>query len=374
MLVLLCISLIAQDVATQVFSENDWKVIRSLSPAVIQLDTTNAFANSKEAAMLGQHLFFDKRLSSNGEVSCATCHIPEKYFTDGLSVSEGIKPLERNSTTLLNAAHQRWFFWDGRTDTLWGQPIETIEHPDEMNSGRTDVLRIIKQDDILHKQWERVFGAMNAQTEDQNTAMLAKSIAAYITQLSAIDAPFDAFVRGDNSAISESAKRGLHFFITDGGCLRCHFGPWFTDGSFHSVGVPPLNGGPLKDSGRYGAIDQLKRAEFGAGSEFSDDKDGMRATITKHIAKRKDDWGAFRTPSLRNVAKTPPFMHAGQLTTLDDVIEHYSTLENFVSADHHRETILVPLNMTELQKKDLIAFLESLTAPLPDDALLKDPR
>ena len=374
MLVLLCISLIAQDVATQVFSENDWKVIRSLSPAVIQLDTTNAFANSKEAAMLGQHLFFDKRLSSNGEVSCATCHIPEKYFTDGLSVSEGIKPLERNSTTLLNAAHQRWFFWDGRTDTLWGQPIETIEHPDEMNSGRTDVLRIIKQDDILHKQWERVFGAMNAQTEDQNTAMLAKSIAAYITQLSAIDAPFDAFVRGDNSAISESAKRGLHFIITDGGCLRCHFGPWFTDGSFHSVGVPPLNGGPLKDSGRYGAIDQLKRAEFGAGSEFSDDKDGMRATITKHIAKRKDDWGAFRTPSLRNVAKTPPFMHAGQLTTLDDVIEHYSTLENFVSADHHRETILVPLNMTELQKKDLIAFLESLTAPLPDDALLKDPR
>ena len=374
MLVLLCISLIAQDVAAQAFSENDWKVIRSLSPAVIKLDTTNAFANSKEAAMLGQHLFFDKRLSSNGEVSCATCHIPEKYFTDGLSVSQGIKPLKRNSTTLLNAAHQRWFFWDGRTDTLWGQPIETIEHPDEMNSGRTDVLRIIKQDDILHKQWERVFGAMNAQTEDQNTAMLAKSIAAYITQLSAIDAPFDAFVRGDNSAISESAKRGLHFFITDGGCLRCHFGPWFTDGSFHSVGVPPLNGGPLKDSGRYGAIDQLKRAEFGAGSEFSDDKDGMRATITKHIAKRKDDWGAFRTPSLRNVAKTPPFMHAGQLTTLDDVIEHYSTLENFVSADHHRETILVPLNMTELQKKDLIAFLESLTAPLPDDALLKDPR
>ena len=130
MLVLLCISLIAQDVAAQAFSENDWKVIRSLSPAVIQLDTTNALANSKEAAMLGQHLFFDKRLSSNGEVSCATCHIPEKYFTDGLSVSQGIKPLKRNSTTLLNAAHQRWFFWDGRTDTLWGQPIETIEHPD----------------------------------------------------------------------------------------------------------------------------------------------------------------------------------------------------------------------------------------------------
>ena len=374
MLALLCISLFAQEIGAQTFSENEWKVIHSLSPSVVQTDTTNAFEASEEAALLGQHLFFDKRLSSNGEISCATCHIPEQYFTDGLSVSQGIKPLERNTTTLLNAAHQRWFFWDGRTDTLWGQPIETLEHPSEMNLDRSEVLSVIGKDDVMNQQWERVFGAMETQSKDENAAKLSKSIAAYITKLSAKDAPFDAFVKGDKSAISESAKRGLHFFITDGGCLRCHFGPWFTDGSFHSVGVPPLNGGPLKDSGRYEAIDQLKQSEFGAGSEFSDDKDGMRATITKHIAKRKDDWGAFRTPSLRNVAKTPPFMHAGQLATLNDVIEHYSTLEKFVSADHHRETILVPLNMTELQKKDLKAFLESLTAPLPDDALLKDPR
>lgn len=374
MLTLLCISLIAQDVGAQSFSESEWQIIRSLSPAVLQKDATNGFETNKEAATLGQHLFFDKRLSSNGEVSCATCHIPEKYFTDGLSVSQGIKPLDRNAPSVLNAAHQRWFFWDGRTDTLWGQPIQTIEHPSEMNMSRSEALSIIQQDDVLHKQWNNVFGAMESRSEDENAAMLSKSIAAYITSLSAANAPFDAFVNGDNSAISESAKRGLHFFITDGGCLRCHFGPWFTDGSFHSVGVPPLNGGPLKDSGRYGAIDQLKQAEFGAGSEFSEDKNGMRATITKHIAKRKDDWGAFRTPSLRNVAKTSPFMHAGQLATLDEVIEHYSTLENFVSADHHRETILIPLNMTEQQKEDLKAFLKTLTAPLPDEALLTDPR
>ena len=374
MLALLCISLIAQDVSAQSFSENEWKVIRSLSPAVIQKDTTNAFETNKEAAILGQHLFFEKRLSSNGEVSCATCHIPEKYFTDGLSVAQGIKPLERNTPTVLNSAHQRWFFWDGRTDALWGQPVQTIEHPSEMNMSRMNALEVIQKDELLSTQWTSVFGTMDPQAVDANAMKMAKAIAAYITQLVATDSPFDLFVGGDKDAITESAKRGLRFFISDGGCLRCHFGPWFTDGSFHSVGIPPLNGGPLTDSGRYGAIDSLKQTEFGAGSKFSDDKDSVRASITKHIAKRKDDWGAFKTPSLRNVAQTQPYMHAGQLATLDDVIEHYSTLDNFVSADHHRETILVPLNMTSRQKTDLKNFLKTLTAPLPDDALLKDPR
>ena len=235
-------------------------------------------------------------------------------------------------------------------------------------------MELIQKDELLSTQWTTVFGTMDPQAVDANAVKMAKAIAAYITQLVATDSPFDLFVGGDKNAISESAKRGLRFFISDGGCLRCHFGPWFTDGSFHSVGIPPLNGGPLTDSGRYGAIDSLKQTEFGAGSKFSDDKDSVRASITKHIAKRKDDWGAFRTPSLRNVAQTQPYMHAGQLATLDDVIEHYSTLDNFVSADHHRETILVPLNMTSRHKTDLKNFLKTLTAPLPDDEHLKDPR
>ena len=105
------------------------------------------------------------------------------------------------------------------------------------------------------------------------------------------------------------------------------------------------------DSGRAGAIDKLTKAQFTASGIHSDDRDGVRATISKHIAKRREDWGSFRTPSLRNVAKTPPYMHAGQLETLDDVLEHYSTLENFVSADHHRETILEPLQLTQQQKR-----------------------
>jgi cytochrome c peroxidase len=116
----------------------------------------------------------------------------------------------------------------------------------------------------------------------------------------------------------------------------------------------------------------LKKSQFTAGSQHSDDPNGLKATLTQHIAQRREDWGAFRTPSLRNVSKTAPYMHAGQLNTLEDVVDHYSTLENFVSADHHRETILEPLNLSEQQKRDLIAFLETLTAPLPDDSLLRE--
>jgi cytochrome c peroxidase len=247
-----------------------------------------------------------------------------------------------------------------------------MEHPDEMNLPREHAVAIIAEDDLLSSQWGHAFGEIKLEEVDENAAKIAKSLASYITKLDASHAPFDDFVAGNKDAISPSAQRGLKYFITDGGCLRCHFGPWFSDGAFHSVGVGPLGGGPLRDGGRATAIDILKKSQFTAGSQHSDDPNGLKATLTQHIAQRREDWGAFRTPSLRNVSKTAPYMHAGQLNTLEDVVDHYSTLENFVSADHHRETILEPLNLSEQQKRDLIAFLETLTAPLPDDSLLRE--
>ncbi|MBT4524580.1 MAG: hypothetical protein HOI88_03245 [Phycisphaerae bacterium] len=359
--------------STVQFTDNEWAILRSLSPAKLIQDTTNAFEQNEDAATIGQAIFFDQRFSSNQEVSCATCHKPELYFTDGEQTATGTGQTTRNSPTVLNAAHQRWFFWDGRTDTLWGQPIQTMEHPEEMNIPREKIADIIADDNNLGPLWVKTFGEMSECDIDTISANVAKSLAAYITKLDATSAPFDAFIAGNTKAISDSAKRGLKYFITDGGCLRCHFGPMFSDGAFHSVGIGPLNGGPLWDSGRAGAIDQLKTSQFTANSEHSDDKGNARAILSKHIAKKREDWGAFRTPSLRNVAKTAPYMHAGQIATLEEVLKHYSTLENFLSADHHRETILEPLNLTDQQTIDLIAFLESLTSPLPDETLLKAP-
>jgi len=371
---ILCLALGDGSVSTApVFTDNEWAILKTMSPAIVVSDTTNAYEQHADAATIGQIIFFDKRFSSNKEVSCATCHEPKKYFTDAKQVSTGTGQTTRNSPTVLNAAHQRWFFWDGRADTLWGQPIQTMEHPDEMNISRLEIADIIVEDATLGPLWINTFGKMQASNIDTIAANVAKSLAAYITKLDASHAPFDDFVAGDSDAISHSAQRGLKYFITDGGCLRCHFGPWITDGAFHSIGIAPLDGGPLRDSGRAGAIDALKSEKFSAGGEHSDDAESTRATISKHIAKRREDWGAFRTPSLRNVAKTPPYMHAGQLPTLEDVLKHYSTLEQFVSADHHRETILEPLHLTDQQTKDLIAFLESLTSPLPEDSLLKAP-
>jgi cytochrome c peroxidase len=371
---LFCLVFTAGDgLPSPVFSQDEWTILRSMSPATLLPDTTNQYEQNESAALLGQHIFFDERFSSNEEVSCTTCHEPDKYFTDGKQIAVGTGQTTRNSPTVLNAAHQRWFFWDGRTDTLWGQPIQTMEHPSEMNIPREEIALIIKTDETLGPLFEKTFGSMNESDIDTIAANVAKSLAAYITKLDSSHAPFDDFVAGDKSAITPSAQRGLQYFIGEGGCLRCHFGPWITDGAFHSVGIGPLDGGALKDSGRAGAIDKLKTAQFTAGGKHSDDRNGIRATISKHIAKRREDWGSFRTPSLRNVARTPPYMHAGQLATLEDVLEHYSKLENFVSADHHRETILEPLNLTKQQKTDLIAFLESLTAPLPNATLLTKP-
>ncbi|MBC8200953.1 MAG: cytochrome-c peroxidase [Planctomycetes bacterium] len=357
-----------------VFTPEQRTLIQSMANPTFELDTTNAYEQNEQAAKLGQQIFFDPQFSSNGEVSCATCHKPELYFTDGVAVSTGISAVTRNAPTVLNAAHQRWFFWDGRTDTLWGQPIQTFEHPAEMGGDRKDIATTMTSDPVYATLWEEVFGNTKNVPVSVTAANVAKCLAAYQTKLVALDSPFDRFALGDKNAMSESAQRGLQFFIGEGGCLRCHFGPWFTDGAFHTVGVGPLDGGALRDAGRFDAIAILQTAKFTAGSEESDDKLGTRAVISKHIARRREDWGAFRTPSLRNVAKTPPYMHAGQLASLEDVVEHYSTLENFVTADHHRETILVPLELDAQGKADLIAFLESLTGTLPPSHLLAPPK
>ena len=360
-----------------IFTQEQLDLIRSMANPVLEQDTTNQYEQNSAAIELGHHLFFDPQFSANGEVSCATCHKPELYFTDGESVSTGISEVTRNAPTVLNVAHQRWFFWDGRTDTLWGQPIQTLEHPAEMGADRDEIAKTIAEDAFYSSLWEKAFGEMpNVEHQKSNdlAAKIAKSLAAYETQLVSIHSPFDRFAEGDKTALNESAQRGLAFFIGEGGCLRCHFGPWFTDGAFHSVGVGPLDGGPLRDSGRYDAIAKLQNSPFTANSPQSDDQQSSRATISKHITRNREDWGAFRTPSLRNVAKTPPYMHAGQLESLAEVVEHYSSLENFVSADHHRETILVPLELDAQGKADLIAFLESLTGILPPEHLLAPPK
>jgi cytochrome c peroxidase len=221
--------------------------------------------------------------------------------------------------------------------------------------------------------------------EDQRAANavfvnVGKAIAAYEHRLLSNHSPFDEFVeglRGGDSdriaALSPEAQRGLKLFIGTGECRLCHSGPNFTDGEFHDIRVPPREGGQPRDAGRFGGLRNLLEDPFNAAGEYSDDREGSAARRLRFTVNGPENWGRFKTPSLRNVALTAPYMHQGQFESLEEVVEYYSTLEGAVVADHHDEAILVPRDFTEQEKRDLVAFLRSLTDDDLDPSLLEAP-
>lgn len=378
-------------------------------------DPTNAVADNPAAARLGQFLFFDQRFSANGKVSCATCHDPAQGFSDGKPRSVGIATAARNAPTVWNAAYDRWYFWDGRADTQWMQALFPLEHPDEMGSTRTTIARAIAADADLKQAYEAIFDSLPDFTDNtrfpararptddpahaaDNIAWqamqptdrdvvnrlfvnFAKTIAAYERKLISRNSAFDQFAAGlrDNddakrNALSPEAQAGLRLFIGRGNCRICHAGPNFTDNEFHNARVPPLGGGQPVDPGRYAGIDLLKASPFNAAGAYSDAPAGREADLLEFLVNNAENWGAFKTPTLRNVARTAPYMHQGQFKTLDHVLHHYSTFDNAVSLGHHaKETILQPLRLTGDEQRQLRAFLESLTDESIDPALLRKP-
>jgi cytochrome c peroxidase len=374
-------------------------------------DPTNAVTDDANAAALGKRLFFDTRLSANGELSCASCHDPQQAFTDGKSLAEGLGTTTRNSPPLYNLGHNRWFFWDGRADTLWAQALQPIEHPDELGGNRLGIAHLIAGDEVLREAYEASFGPIpdvsdlppdarpvvedpddplnrvweTLEPEERETinrifANVGKAMAAYERLLVSRRSPFDVFAEGLRSgdsqkldAISPAAKRGLVLFAGRANCRICHTGPNFTDGEFHNTAVPPLDGGLPRDPGRYRGADLVRDDPFGASGPYSDEPDGPTADRARRLANGPDNWGRFKTPSLRNVALTAPYMHQGQFGTLRDVIRFYSTREGAVQMDHHAETILVPLDLSDGEIEDLVAFLESLTDDSVPEELRRPP-
>jgi len=378
-------------------------------------DASNRYSSDEGAARFGQFLFFDTRFSPDNAVSCSTCHDPAKGFSDGRQLSKGLKVVERHAQALWNVAHNRWFFWDGRADSLWSQALVPLERPDEMGGDRAGIAHAIFRDVRLRAAYEGIFGRMidvsdaerfpahampvadaphdplnvawrSMREEDQRAinaifANIGKALAAYESKIISRDAPFDRFVAGlregdiaKQAAISDSAKRGLKIFVGRGNCRLCHSGPNFSDGEFHSVAPPTLTGEEPTDAARFAGIDKLKTSAFNALGAFTDDPDGAASKRLAALINKPDNWGQFKTPSLRSVALTAPYMHQGQYGTLRQAIEHYSTLADAVQIGHHREKILRPLNLSEQEMQDLQAFLESLTgAPLPENLLRQAP-
>ncbi|ETX06810.1 MAG: hypothetical protein ETSY2_14905 [Candidatus Entotheonella gemina] len=353
------------------FSNSEIRIILSHGPSWppnLAPDPSNRVSGDPAAIALGRQLFADPRLSRGHNRSCATCHEPNRAFTDGLARSIGIARLDRNAPSLFNLRLNRWFGWAGKSDNLWAQSLHPIVDRRELGASADLVAERIAADSALATAYQNVFGSQ-ATTDPPETVLVnvAKALAAFQETLTSGKTPFDHFrdalAAGDRDALARyplGAQRGLRLFIGKGQCRFCHFGPNFTNGEFHDIGMPYFIDKDRVDPGRYGGIKAVKSSRFNLLGPYNDDESRSTAGPTRHVALLHRNWGEFRIPSLRNVALTAPYMHDGSLATLADVVRHYSELnEDRLHAEGER--LLRALRLTPGEIDDLVMFLRSLS-------------
>jgi len=317
------------------FAPNEWDMIQAMAlPADFAppADPTDRHADDPRAAALGARLFEDVSLSATGTVSCQTCHDPARAFTDGLRVAEGVAIGDRNSPSVLFAAHQKWQFWDGRVDTLWAQALGPLENELEIGSTRLAVVHRVLT--AYRPELEAIYGpapdvadaarfpaagkpgqpaweAMRAEDRAAVTGVfvsVGKALAAFERTLRAEDSALDRYARGNVDALTLSQKVGLRAFFS-AGCAQCHYGPRLTDDAFHVVRFATGRRDGLPDVGRSEGLRLYAEAEFGAASPWSD----APQPRPESLALLGDPMlvGQFKTPSLRGVAVTAPYGHGG---------------------------------------------------------------
>lgn len=270
---------------------------------------------------LGKQLFFDPRLSVDDTVSCASCHDPNKGWSNGERFATGVRGQQggRSAPTIINSGFQYFQFWDGRASQLEGQALGPIENPIEMDLKLDDLVKKLNKIEGYRKQFQNIFGT------DATRDGIAKAIASFERTVLSGDAPYDRFQAGDTSGLSESAQRGMKLFFSKqgGNCSACHSGRNITDGAFHNIGVGMDAQDP--DLGRY------------------------------VVTNLEGDRGRFKTPTLREIARTAPYMHDGSLETLEEVIEFYT---QGGKKNPQLDEEIFPLKLTDQQKKDLVTFLK----------------
>lgn len=274
---------------------------------------------------LGKQLYFDPRLSDDRTVSCATCHDPSKGWSNGEQFATGIKGQlgGRSAPTIINAAYFPLQFWDGRADWIDGQAMGPVQNPIEMGMTIASVVNRLKGIPGYKKQFETLY------KDGVNEKNIARAIASFERTILSGNAPFDRYKAGDKAAMSAAAVRGMDIFFNKAHCTACHSGPHFTDGGFHNIGVG------------------MDRKKFDKG-RFD-------------ISKLEGDTGSFKTPTLREIARTAPYMHDGSLKTLEDVIDYYDRGGN---KNEWLDEEMHVLKLTKEQKTDLATFLrEGLSSP-----------
>ncbi len=384
--------------STDEFSDTEKAIIQSLSLQLLPVKPashSNKFANDVRAQQLGAQLFFDKGLSANNEAACSTCHQPDKFFTDGLTISQDSQGRGRNTPTLIGSAWLRWFYWDGRKDSLWSQALSPIEALHELGSNRLAVVRYVAKHPDYQDKYEEIFGPLpdailsdklpenagpfgNQQTRDNwdelpldlkkrinnEFANIGKALAAYQRTLNYEWTRFDTFASELASGANEYSLdadeiAGLKLFIDDDKtqCLQCHNGPLFTNRGFHNVGTGILQGDNL-DFGRMIGIQAVIRDEFNCLGIYSN-ADADDCSSLRFLNKSLDfsSSGAFKTPSLRSLAHTSPYFHDGRFSDLRDVIAFYNNPPKNVNHE------LQPMNLTNQEINHLLKFLSTISNP-----------
>lgn len=374
------------------FSEAETSTIASLSLASLPplpADPSNRYADDPAAAAFGATLFFEQRMSRDGDVSCATCHLVDRQFQDDLPRAKAVGMNNRRTMPLAGVAWGPWFFWDGRRDSLWSQALTPLEDPVEHAGTRSGYAHVIAEH--FSDRYNRIFGplpdlsgvperagprggpdeiaAWEAMDEgkqreiDQVFANLGKSLGAFVRSIEPSETRFDRFAaalatakqpEGD-AALTPDEIAGLKLFIGKANCATCHNGPRFTDDGFHNTGIPAVPGLP-EDLGRQTGVQQAAADPFNCLGPFSDAGPDDCGEFRFRVKQGPQLVRAYKTPSLRGAATRPPYMHSGQFNTLEDVVDHYAR----APAAPAGVSELHPVTLSERERQQLVAFLGTL--------------
>lgn len=336
--------------------------LESLEP--LPPDPSNRWADHERAADLGHRLFFDTRLSANGQVSCASCHQPDRGFQDGLPLGKGVGTTARRTMPIIATAYSPFLFWDGRKDSQWAQALGPLESAVEHGGSRAQYAQVAAKH--YRAEYEALFGPLPdlRAGRDAATAVfvnLGKAIAAYERRINYGPSRFDRFVSAwrangtpPKDVLTDDEVAGLKLFVGKGNCVQCHNGPLLTNNEFHNTGVPR---GAAPDRGRLAGIAAVTEDEFNCRSRWSDAGARGCPELDALAAPRPAHERAYKVPSLRNVAERAPYMHAGQFATLAEVLEHY----NRAPAAPSGHTELKPLALSRGELRQLEAFLRTLS-------------
>jgi cytochrome c peroxidase len=366
--------------------------LRSLEP--LGPEASNRYADDQRAAALGRDLFFDTRLSGNGKVSCATCHIATQEFQDSKPLADGVGRTGRRTMPIAGTAHSPWLFWDGRTDSQWAQALGPLESAVEHGGTRSQYAHVVAEQ--YRERYEAVFGQlpdltsfprragpvadsasraawgrMPTEAQDEISrvyANIGKAIAAYERRIEPGVARFDRYVEAEfagtrhttENTLTIDEEAGLRLFIGRARCVTCHNGARLTDDHFHNTGVPLPAGTLPVDSGRAVGARQVVAGEFNCTSRYSDAKPEDCDELRFAVTSGQELVRAYKTPSLRNVVNRAPYMHAGQIATLDGVVAHYAAAP--AAPFGHSELLSIRLSPNE--RRQLIAFLGTLSGPI----------